>query len=170
MAKARPTKLVTQGQCKEDVSPQRSGSPVNQVNVKASNFVVESSQVHRQESVNLAARKPWQKDLTRPKCEEDSCSRGKPDAASPVMENMRFSDHQYREKTFQCIQKKLGRTSMNATFPVESCKNSVLAWRMFVASSMKAAIRLGQVSWRIWKSTRTQDSGTSRMCSTSLKN
>ena len=29
MAKARPTNLVMHGQCKEDVSPQRSGSLVN---------------------------------------------------------------------------------------------------------------------------------------------
>ena len=32
MAKARPINLAVQGQCKEDVSPQRSGSLVNQSN------------------------------------------------------------------------------------------------------------------------------------------
>ena len=37
-------------------------------------------QVHWQENVDLAARKLGLKDLTRPKCEEDSSSTGKPDA------------------------------------------------------------------------------------------
>ena len=32
VAKARPTNLVMQGPCNEDVSPQRSGSLVNLVN------------------------------------------------------------------------------------------------------------------------------------------
>ena len=54
--------------------------------------------------------------------------------------NMRFSDHQYMGKIFQCVQKKLGRSAINATFSMESYKTNVLTWRMFMASSMKAAI------------------------------
>ena len=46
-------------------------------------------------------------------------------------------------KIFQCIQKKLERSAINATFSVESFKNSVLAWWMFMTSPMKAAIHLG---------------------------
>ena len=53
---------------------------------------------------------------------------------------MKFSDHQHMEKIFQCVQKKLGRTSIKASFSVESYKTNVLTWRMFMASSMKAAI------------------------------
>ena len=124
-AKARPTNLVLQGQCKEGVSSQGSGSPVNQVNEynrkrvclaagnrcsSSSNAEVGSSQVYRQEMVNLAARRLGQKDLTRPKSEEDSPSTGQPVAVSPEMENMRFSNYSYVEKIFQCIQKKLRRT------------------------------------------------------------
>ena len=122
LAKARRTNLVMHAQCKGDVSPQRSGSPVNPVNdnnrkraglatgnwgSSGSNFEVESSQVYRQEKLNLAPRKFGQKDLNRPKSEEDSPSTGQPEAVSPEMENMRFSDHHYMEKKFQCIQNKL---------------------------------------------------------------
>ena len=84
-----------------------------------------------------------QKVLTRPKSEEDSASTGQPDASSPGMENMKFSNYPYVEKIFQCVQKKLGRTSINAAFSVDSCKNNVLAWELFMTSSMKAAIYLG---------------------------
>ena len=59
------------------------------------------------------------------------------------MENIRFSNYSYVEKMFQCIQKKLGRTSINASFSLGSYKNNVLAWGMFMTSSMKAAIHLG---------------------------
>ena len=77
VAEARPTSLVVQGQCKEGVSSQRSGSPVNPVNdnnrkrvrlaagnrgSSSSNAEVGSSQVYRQEMVNLDARKFGQKD------------------------------------------------------------------------------------------------------------
>ena len=62
-----------------------------------SNFEVESSQVYRQEKVNLVARKSGQKDLNRPKSEEDSSCTRKLDASSPELENMRFSDLQYME-------------------------------------------------------------------------
>ena len=80
VTKARPSNLVMQGRCKEDVSPQRSGSLVNPENDddrkrvglasgnrghSSSNFEVESSQVYRQEEVNLAARKLGQRDSNR---------------------------------------------------------------------------------------------------------
>ena len=42
--------------------------------------------MHRQDMVNLAARKLGQKDLTRPKSEEDSPSTGQLVAVSPEME------------------------------------------------------------------------------------
>ena len=115
VAKARPANLVMQSQCKEDVSPQRSGSLVNLENDNnrkrvslatrnwgsyGPNFEVEGSQMHRQENVNLAVRKLGQKDFSQPKCEEDSSSTGTLDAISPIMENMRFSDHQYMERYF----------------------------------------------------------------------
>ena len=79
MAKARPTNVVLRGQCKEGVSSQGSGYPVNPVieynrkrvspaagnwRSSGSNFEVESFQVHRQENVNLDSRKLGQKGLT----------------------------------------------------------------------------------------------------------
>ena len=76
--------------------------------------------------VNLAASKLEQQDLSRPKSEEDSpCTRQL--AVSPEMDNMKFSSNSYVEKTFQCIQKKLGRTSINAAFSVDSYKNNMSA-------------------------------------------
>ena len=99
--------------------------------------------MYRQEMVNLGARKLGRKDLIRVKSEEDSLSTGKlDDAVSPETENMKISNYPYFEKTFQCMQKKLGRTSINAAFSLDSCKNNMLAWRMFTASSTKAAIHL----------------------------
>ena len=136
MAKARPANLVLQGQCKEGVSSQGSGSPVNPGNEynrkrvslatgnrgsSRSNAEVGSSQVYRQEMVNLAANQLGQKDLTRPKSEEDSPSTRQPVAVSADMENMKFSNYPFVEK--------LGGTSINATFSVDSQKNNVLAWR-----------------------------------------
>ena len=151
--------MVLQGQCKEGVSSQGSqspGNPENENNRKRvslatgncgspiSNAEVGSSQLYRQEMVNQAARKLGQKDLIRPKSEKDSLSRGKlDDAVSPEMENMKFSIYPYVQKIFQSMQKKLGRSSFHATFTVDSYKNNMLAWRMFMTSSMKAAIHLG---------------------------
>ena len=84
----------------------------------SSNAEVGSSQVYRQEMVNQAARKHGQKDLTRPKSEEDSHSTGQPVAVLWDLENVKFFNYPYIEKIFQCIQKKLGRTWRNAAFSV----------------------------------------------------
>ena len=73
----------------------------------SSNAEVGSSQVCRQEMVNLAARKLGQIDSTRPKSEEDSPCTGQPVAASREMENKKFSNYTYGEKIFRCTQKKL---------------------------------------------------------------
>ena len=140
------TNLVLQGQCKEGVSSQGSGSPVNPVNEcnrkrvglatgnrgsSSSNAEVGSSEVLLTEMVNLSARKLGQKDLTRPKSEEDSLSTGQPDAVSPEMENMKLSNYPYVEKECQYVQKKLGRTSMNYTFSVDSLKKTSLKAAIF---------------------------------------
>ena len=133
--------VVLRGQCKEGVSSQGSGSPVNpvieynrkRVSLAAGNWVVlfqipklENSQVYRQENVNLDSRKLGQKGLTWPKSEEDSPSTGQPVAVSPEMENMKFSNYPYVEKIFQCVQKKMGRTSINSTFLVDSYKKQYI--------------------------------------------
>ena len=51
---------------------------------------LEVLQVYRQEMVNLASGKLGQKDLTRPKSEEDDTNTGALEAVSPEMENMRW--------------------------------------------------------------------------------
>ena len=110
----------------------------------SSNAEVGSSQVYRQRMVNLASGKLGQKDLTRPRSEEDDTNTGPPVAVSREIENMRFSEYPYVEKVYRCVQKKLGRAPMNSPFSVDSYKNNVLAWRLFMTSSMKAAIHLGR--------------------------
>ena len=61
--------------------------------------------MNRQEKVNPAHRKLGQKDPTRAKSEEDYPCTGKPDAPSPELENMRFSDHQYMGKIFNAYRR-----------------------------------------------------------------
>ena len=123
VAKARPTNVVMHSQCKEDVPPRRSGSRVNledddvrkSVGVTTgnwcnsnSNFEGGTSQVYRQEKVNLAARKLGQKDQTRAKSEENSSCTRKLDASPPELENMRFSNHQYLGKS-PMLTKEIGK-------------------------------------------------------------
>ena len=126
------------GQCKEDISPQSSGSRVNPVNdherkrvspaagnwgCSNSNFKSGNSQGYRQERVILAARKLRQKDQTQAKSKEHSSCTTKHDVSSPEMENMTFSNNQHLTKIFQCLQKKLGRSSIDATFSIEIIQN-----------------------------------------------
>ena len=63
-------------------------------------------------------------------------------------------------KIFQCLQKKLGRSAIDATYSIEAYKTHVLIWRMFMAASMKAAIHLGPdflVNLEIDKNTRFEN-------------
>ena len=85
-----------------------------------------NSQVNRQEKVNLAHRNLGQKDQTRATSEENPSSTRKIDASLPELENMRFSNHRYTGKIYQCLQMKLGRSAIGATFSIESYKTNVL--------------------------------------------
>ena len=74
--------------------------------------------------------------------------------------NMRFSDHLFLGKIFQCLQKKLERSAIDATFSLESYKTNVLPRRMLMASSMKAAIHLRPdftMNSEIYKNTRFEN-------------
>ena len=90
LAKATPTNQVMHGQCKEDVSPQSSGSRFKLVNDDErkrvspatgnwrrsdSNFEGGNNQLNRQEKVILAHRKFVQKDQVRAKNDENFSSR-----------------------------------------------------------------------------------------------
>ena len=174
VAKARPTNLVMHGHWKEDVSPQRSGSLVNPGNVNnrkgvglatgnwgssGSNFEVESSQMYRQEKVNLATRKLGQKDLTQPESEEDSSGTRKPDAVSPEMENMRFWSSLHG-KDIPMHTEETGNNFSKCYVLSDSHKTNALTWRMSMASSMQAAIHLGPDSLEnseICKNTRFEN-------------
>ena len=56
---------------------------------------------------------------------------------------MKFTNHQYMTKIFHFWENKLGITPGYSTFSMEALKANVLIWRMFMSSSMKAAIHLG---------------------------
>ena len=56
---------------------------------------------------------------------------------------MKYTNHQYMTKIFHFLQKNLEITASNSTFSMEALKTNVLIWRMFMSSSMKAAIHLG---------------------------
>ena len=56
---------------------------------------------------------------------------------------MKYTNHQYMTKVFHFLQKKLGITAGYSTLSMEALKTNVLTCRMFMSSSMKAAIHLG---------------------------
>ena len=136
---ARPSNLVMHSQCKEDVSPQSSGSRANSENdderkkqlawpqetgdIPTQTLKVGIPKVNRKEMVNLTHRKLRRKDQTRANSEQDSSSTRKIDSLSPEMEKLRFSNHRYMGKICQCLQKKLGRSALDATFSIESYKH-----------------------------------------------
>ena len=63
-------------------------------------------------------------------------------------------------KMFRCLQKKLGMSAINAKFTMDAYKTSELTWRVFMTSSMKAAIHLGpnfKSNSEIYKNTQFED-------------
>ena len=56
---------------------------------------------------------------------------------------MKYRDHQYMTKIFHFPQKKLVITEGYSPFSMEALMTNVLMWRMFMFSSMKAAIHFG---------------------------
>ena len=63
-------------------------------------------------------------------------------------------------KIFQCLRKMLRMSATNSTLPMEAYKTNVLTWRMFMTSSMKAAIHLGPnyvSKSEIYKNTKVED-------------
>ena len=156
-AEARPIDLVMHSQCKEEISSQSSGSLVNPGNDDErrtvglasgncgsfdSNFEVECSQVSRQEKVILASRKLGRRTKPKQKVRRTSLAQG-----NLMHHYQMFWRHAILESSihgkFQCMQKKLGRSALDATVSKESYKTRVLVWWTFMASSMKATIHLG---------------------------
>ena len=106
----------------------------------SSNAEVGSSQVYRQEMINLVPGGLGQEDFNRTKSEEDDTNKGPSVAVPPRMANMRFSNYSHVEKVYQCVQKKLGRAPKNCRKVLYSYKTKVLTWELFMTSSMKAVI------------------------------
>ena len=68
------------------------------------------------------------------------------------LENMRFSNHQYMRKTFQCLQKKLGRSAIDAT--ILNGRNSECEMPGIFADSVLCVGRMEQgprAAERRWK-------------------
>ena len=115
---------------------------------------VENSQVSRQEKVLQAAKELGQKDQSQIKSEENPPGTRKLAACSPEFRNMEYTNHRYMDKIFQILVKKLG---INATFAVDAYETNVLTWRLFLASSMKAAISTLVPISEIYKNTKFEN-------------
>ena len=103
---------------------------------------VESSQVRRQEKAQNS--NPWKQD-DREVSSYSTSTRKLVRTATPRTEfrDMKYTNHQYMMKIFHFVHKKLGITAGNSTFSMEALETTVSLWRMFMSSSMKAAIHLG---------------------------
>ena len=157
-AKARPINLVLHSPWSaREISSQNLGYPVNPVNddkgqgdltrtrklvQTTQNPEVERSQVKRQEN---AQRSDSWKQHNQEEASLSTSTRKLVQAATPrtKFQNMKFTNHQFRKKIFHFLQKKLGITEAYSTFSLVALKTNALIWRLFVASSMKAAIHLG---------------------------
>ena len=103
---------------------------------------VERSQVRRQD--NAQNSDSW-KQGDQEESSNSTSLRRLARAATPRTEfqNMKYTNHQYMTKIVHFVQKKLGITAGYSTFSMDALKTSVLKRRMFMSSSMKAAIHLG---------------------------
>ena len=95
-------------------------------------------------------------------CSNSSSTRKLVQGATPEPEfqNVKFTNHQYMSKIFQCLRKKLGMAATHSTVSMEAYRTNVSIWRMFMTSSMKAAIHLGPnylTNLEIYKNTNFED-------------
>ena len=80
--------------------------------------------------------------------------------AGCVNKNLGYTNHPYTTKIFQFLQKNLGMSAGDATFTMQTYKNKCMIWRMFMSSSMKAAIHLGPnylTNSEIYKNTKFEE-------------
>ena len=71
-------------------------------------------------------------------------------------------------RSSQKLEKKLGMSAINATFSMDAYKTIVLTWGLFQHRRWKPPYNLVTISWRIRKSTRTQNSRNFGVSSTVL--
>ena len=97
-----------------------------------SNSKIGFSQVSRQEKSPQASRKLVLEDENQTESDErEHCnakSSRKLAASSPELKNLKFTNHRYMGKIFQCLQKKLGMSATNASFSMDAYKTNVLVW------------------------------------------
>ena len=73
---------------------------------------------------------------------------------------MEYTNHRYMGRIFQNLQKKLEMSAINATFSMDAYKTNVLTCRLFLASSMNAAIHLRPdflMNSEIYKNTKIEN-------------
>ena len=105
------------------------------------------SQVSRQENALIAEgnlcmeQLQKQRDLRAPSTSKSTRKPVQGATPRPEVQHMKYTDHQYMTKMFQFLRKKSGITE---AYSMEALKTNVLIWSMFMSSSMKAAIHLGQ--------------------------
>ena len=92
-------------------------------------------QASRQENAPMAAGNSWREEQHQT---HRDARRLVLSASTPELRNMEYTNHRYMSKIFQ-----LGMSATNATFSMQAYKTNELMWRMFMTSSMKAAIHLG---------------------------
>ena len=67
----------------------------------------------------------------------------RPATPRPEFQNRQYTNHQCMTKILHFLPKDLGITEGYSNFSMEAFKTNVFIWRMFVSSSMKAAMHLG---------------------------
>ena len=190
-AKAKPFLVLREReQRSEQISSQSLGSRINpesaderkevvrltrQRVLPNSNSEIGHPQASRQENSQRASRKLVPENPNRTESDErtysDSKSSRKLAASSPELKNMEWTNHHYMSKIFQCLQKKLEMSATNATFSMDAYKTNVLMLRVFMTSSMKAAIHLGpnfKSNSEIYKSSKIEDIESVNICSCKL--
>ena len=153
-AKAKPVNLVLRSPRSTRENPPRNvGHPVDPGNVDegqgsqtstrklvrtTQSKEVECSQVMRQE--NAQNSDSW-KQGDREESSNSASTRKPVRAVTPRTEfqNMKYTNHQYMTKVFHFFAKEVGNYSRT----LEALKTDVLVWRVFMSSSVGAAIRLG---------------------------
>ena len=147
--KARPVNLVMRSQYKEETS-----SPAWYFEIGSRKFSLEST---REAS---SSRQETGAERSNPNKEENPPGTRKLAACSPKFRNIEYTNHRYMGKIFRNLEKKLGMSAINATCSMDANKTNVLRWRLFLASSINAAIHLGPdflMNLEIYKNTKFEN-------------
>ena len=158
MAKPRPMNLVSRNllSARND-TPQDMSNSSNPVNSKTEQCDVSSgiwkqmrntsqdpamhSQVRQQEDNEHVST--WNQEARNDFSDSSGIWKQMRGVATHINSIMQISNYQYVAKVFQHLKDRLGITENSSTVGIEALKTHVLTWRLFMASTMKAAIHLG---------------------------